>query len=387
MEDFPHRVTDFTRLPELAFLRSPELNQSCVFQQLRSELEALYSPTGLWAPKEAVLYTSLLACMREAAFTEGKEEREAVLGRVQEWYRRKRGQDPVVKKRNDDERWDVRRSRRGLRRSQVISELDARSLSPQQCGLSLIPQVPAHNVEFPSSLFPITTPAVNAEGSIFERWQEHQHHKHREARSFYISQRRAGCADRNLTPDSFFLTTNEEETCTTEAQLVEEGKVDCVSPPPALVDLRSDYLSSQKAAGTGTAEAVEDQRKHRVSTQRRSTASSLSHYSPLIVHRPRTPTHAAITRRTIDKPIQPSSISPLHRATLCEVDDIKRKLVQKALPCSYRTLQQGLLEPERLPASLLTPQYLPTGGELLMSNPFLSLGKGKKRKLKRKKAK
>ncbi len=386
MEDFPHRVTDLTRLPELAFLRYPELNQSCVFQQLRSELEALYSPTGLWAPKEAVLYTSLLACMREAAFTEGKEEREAVLGRVQEWYRRKRGQEQVVKKRNN-ERWDVRSSRRGLRRSQVISELDARSLSPQQCGLSPLPQIPAHNVEFPSSLFPTTTPAFTAEGSILKRWQEHQQRKHREARSFYISQRRDGNADRDLTPDSFFLTTTGEETCTTEAQLVEEEKVECVSPPPALVDLRSDYLSSQKATGVGTAEAGEDHRKHRVSTQRRSTASSLSHYSPLIVNRPRTPTHSAITRKAIDKPILPNSISPLHRATLCEVDDIKRKLVQKALPCSYRTLQQGLLEPERLPASLLTPQYLPTGGELLMSNPFFNLGKGKKRKLKRKKAK
>lgn len=385
MEDLKQRAADPSRLPELAFLRSPELNQSLIFQQLRSELEGLYSPTGHWAPKEAVLYTSLLACLREAAFTEDLEEREAALERVQQWFGRKRGRARVAKKTNEDrEKWDVR-SRAGLRRSEVQSELETRSLSPYQPGLSLLPQIPTHDCEIPPHLFPVTTPAVAVEGSLLERWQSYQHRKHREVRSLYITQYRTTHAVRDS--DSFFLTAG-EDVATAETLPAEEteGTV-CVTPPPALVDLRNDYLSTQKNSGAGTSEVVEERLKHRVSSQRRSTASSLSHYSPLIAHRPRTPTHSAILYKGIDQPIRPTSLGPLNRAALREVDDIKRKLVQRALPCTYRTLQQGLLEPESLPASFLTPQNLPTGGELLMSNPFLKLGKSKKRKLKRKKAK
>jgi len=63
---------------------------------------------------------------------------------------------------------------------------------------------------------------------------------------------------------------------------------------------------------------------------------------------------------------------------------VKRKLALANLPCTYRQLTDGLMEPGDLPAHMLTPQSLPQGGELLHSNPYFNLSKPKKRKAKRK---
>lgn len=384
MEELLHHSPDRTRLPELSFLRTPELNESLRFRQLRSELERLYQPSGTQNTREGVLYTSLLACLREAAFTPDREEREAALERIQTWLNRKRGRISVVRqgKREGDDGNSWRRTS-FLRRSEVISGLESRSLSPYTRGKS---QVPSAGSQIPVDLFPVTPPPVMDDGKLLERWQEHQQQQSREARSRYISRAKPTQAINDLTTDeSFFLTTGGETPLITQPTEMTDGGGKAVSPPPLLVDLRRDFLSSSKPGVGGTIEGIEERLKHKDHTQRRSTASSLSHYTPVHIQRPRTPSHSVISSKPNSKPIQPSSLSPIRRAVLTEIDDIKRKLVQKAAPCTYRTLQLALLEPEMLPVSQLTPQNLPVGGELLMSNPFLTLGRRKKKKMKRKK--
>jgi hypothetical protein len=85
---------------------------------------------------------------------------------------------------------------------------------------------------------------------------------------------------------------------------------------------------------------------------------------------------------------QSRPVTAQRASQLEEINEVKKQLAKKNIPCSIDTLKYGLLMPEDLPCESLTYLTLPAPGAGLLVNPFTKLGKkGKKKGKKGKKGK
>ena len=85
---------------------------------------------------------------------------------------------------------------------------------------------------------------------------------------------------------------------------------------------------------------------------------------------------------------QSRPVTAQRASQLDEINEVKKQLAKKNIPCSIDTLKYGLLMPEDLPTESLTYLSMPAPGAGLLVNPFIKLGKkGKKKGKKGKKGK
>ena len=86
--------------------------------------------------------------------------------------------------------------------------------------------------------------------------------------------------------------------------------------------------------------------------------------------------------------IQSRPVTAQRANQLDEINEVKKQLAKKNIPCSIDTLKHGLLMPEDLPSESLTYLSMPVSGASLLVNPFTKLSKkGKKKGKKGKKGK
>ena len=85
---------------------------------------------------------------------------------------------------------------------------------------------------------------------------------------------------------------------------------------------------------------------------------------------------------------QSRPVTAQRASQLDEINEVKKQLAKKNIPCSIDTLKYGLLMPEDLPTESLTYLSMPAPGAGLLVNPFTKLAKkGKKKGKKGKKGK
>lgn len=403
-----------SQMPDLDFLREEKLNRSSTFRELRSQVEHHFAKDqGAMHPEKSprwrsVLYNSLLTCLREVAFTTDGKEQAEMLRRVHKWYLRK-----------------TNRAFSAPRVARPVPVLETLSYSFAKSGFAPTPlKIPVERSESPvkSPVTPLSVrekdsqrafmrpqmPAVVNEARIMSRLQDYQHRKLKEIRSILVEKRQVEqwtLKKSRLEADSSFFTEQMSRHSPLDSQIRDlspstlQSRPTNVSPGPILVDFRSDYApykgNSAVNAASADAKVAQFRQKHckllqlsEESEGKRQFSGSLAFYrreETVEVERPRTPAHSDMNQTPVQVKIELSrSLSPLRKAKLEELVAVKRKLALANLPCTYRQLTNGLMEPGDLPAHMLTPQSLPQGGELLHSNPFFNSGKPKKRKSKRK---
>ena len=398
------------KMPDLDFLRDERLNQSATFRDLRSQVEHHFtSPVSPLHPEKSprwrsILYNSLLTCLREVTFTSDEKEQEKMLIRVQKWFLRK------------------------TNRNYSATRLSKASPSPHS---------PVYT--FPKSSFPLTSPSVTTNRSdsptksfsvspypsrtldtsrpfitpqlpdisidetrIATRLREYQQRKMTEMRTILVDKREIGhwsVGKSRLEAESSFCVEQKRRKSPGNVREIRRKGEGIVEKGPILVDLREETGEERENTVTGAKVSQYRQRHSNLlqlyddSPRRRPVPLSLAFYRPLVpaslddtlpspsIPAPLTPIPLSTSP---PKPHLSQSLSPLRKAKLVELAEVKRKLAHGNLPCTYRVLRDGLMEPGDLPESLLTPQSLPQGGELLMSNPFFVSSK-KKRKVKRRK--
>lgn len=408
-------------MPDLDFLKEEKLNRSVTFRELRSQVERHFAKDqDSMHPEKSprwrsVLYNSLLTCLREVAFTTDGEEQGKMLKRVQKWYLRKtnravsapRGKRSLV----IPETTQVYSFAKGdLKASPSISKPE-RSESPIK---SPITPLPVREKDSPKPFLSPQIPAVIDEARIMSRLHDYQHRKIKEIRSILVEKReveRWSLSKSRQEANSSFCTEQLSRRSPIDrnpAHILEPVDLKMrstdISPAPLLVDLRNDFtcLKGNKTVTVASAKdrVTQFRLKHskllqlsEESPSDRRFPVSLAFYrskkeadESVEVRRPMTPAHPAITQTAVQVASELSrSLSPLRKAKLVELVEVKRKLAQANLPCTYRVLIDGLMEPGDLPAHMLTPQSLPQGGEMLHSNPFFTFGNKKKGKVKRKK--
>lgn len=408
-------------MPDLDFLKEEKLNRSVTFRELRGQVERHFAKDqGAMHPEKSprwrsVLYNSLLTCLREVAFTTDGDEQGEMLKRVHKWYLRKTNRAfsaPRVKRSLAiPETTQVYSFAKGGLKAAPSVPRPERSESPIK---SPATPLPGREKDSPKPFLTPQIPAVIDEARIMSRLHDYQHRKLKEIRSILVEKRQV---------ERWTLSKSRQEAnssfCT--EQLSRRSPIDSnpthlpepvglkmrstdISPAPLLVDLRNDFVSSKGSKTVTIASAGDRVAQFR---QKHSKLLQLSDESPnnrhfpvslafyrskeetdesVEVKRPMTPAHPAIMQTAAQVKSELSrSLSPLRKAKLVELVEVKRKLAQANLPCTYRVLIDGLMEPGDLPAHMLTPQSLPQGGELLHSNPYFTSGSKKKGKVKRKK--
>ena len=418
------RVKDVNQMPDLDFLKDEKLNCNGVFSELRRKLEDHFmKPKCMHQEKSprwrSILYNSLLTCLREVTFESDPNEQSSMLDRVQKWYKKKTERPTSVSSVKPPPRTALSpmpfdHPRIELKKSEVVKPIEGKSLSPARLGLQS-PQawVPRRDTDLAKPF--VTPPGTSSliQGNLLQRFHDYQMRKVKQLRSVIVDRKNMSGWSRGksrheedstfITEQSLKLSSRDTSPLRTNTSIEWQKQTTSLMsvPSPLLVDLRSDYASTKTPTSTTAESTVERVARFR---QRHAELLNVSEESPartqkyasismyrsqadsftVEVKRPRTPSHTPIAQRPESRPIQASSLSPLRRSRIMEINEVKRKLAQANMPCTFRVLKDGLMEPESLPASMLTPQSLPQGGELLQSNPFFFAGK-KKKKLKRKK--
>jgi len=406
-----------SQMPDLDFLREEKLNRSSTFRELRSQVEHHFAKDqGAMHPEKSprwrsVLYNSLLTCLREVAFTTDGKEQGEMLRRVHKWYLRKTNRAfsaPRVTRPAPVSGTPVYSFVKGGRTAVPTQFISERS---ESTGKSPATPLSLREKDSPRAFLSPQMPVIVDEARIMSRLHDYQHRKLKEIRSILVEKRQVEqwtLKKSRLEADSSFFTEQMSRRSPTHTPIRDLDPLDLksrptdASPGPVIVNLMNDYASNKGSSAvtvaSASAKVAQFRQKHckllqlsEESESRRQFPGSLAFYrreetgESVEVERPRTPAHSGMSQTPAQVKIELSrSLSPLRKAKLEELTAVKRKLALANLPCTYRQLTDGLMEPGDLPAHMLTPQSLPQGGELLHSNPYFNLSKPKKRKAKRK---